>query len=82
MYSTTTIVAGVIAATGLTVLNDLLHDRLAMKPLIGGFIVGTGLLLMAFFNVPIAAALALLLLVTSLLVNAPPVLRKVTTFGS
>lgn len=82
MWSTTTIVASVIAATGLTVLDDLLHGRLAMKPVIGGFIVGTGLLFIAFFNTPIAAALALLLLITSLLVNAVPVLEKVTSYGS
>jgi hypothetical protein len=77
MGSTSTIIAGVVAATGLTVLNDLLAGNLAMKPVIAGFVVGTFLLVIGLFNTPIAGALALLLLITSVFVNGVPVLRKV-----
>lgn len=74
---TTVVIAGTVTATGLTVLNQLLHNRLSMKPVIGGFIVGTALLMIAFFSTDIAAALALLMLTTSVLANANPILQKV-----
>jgi hypothetical protein len=75
--TTSVVVAGTIAATGLTVLNNLLQGKVSMRPVIAGFVVGTFLLLMAFFNTQIAAALALLLLLTSMLVNGLPLLQKV-----
>lgn len=79
---TTVVIAGTVVATGLTVLNDLLNGRLSMRPIIGGFIIGTSLLIMAFFNTSIAAAISLLLLTTSLFMNGVPVLTKVMTYGT
>lgn len=77
----TTIIAGTVTATGLTVLRQLLEGNLSMRPIISGFVVGTGLLVLGFFSTPIAAALALLLVVTSVLMNAPPILEKVGGFA-
>lgn len=71
------IVAGTIAATGLTVLNDLLQGKRTFRPVIAGFVVGTFLLLAAFFSTEIAAALALLMMLTSILVNGVPIMNKV-----
>lgn len=73
----TSILASVILATGLTVLKQLLDGQLAMKPIIGGFLVGTGLLVLSFFNVQIAVGLALMTLLASVLNNGVPVLNKV-----
>jgi len=73
----TTIIAGVIVSTGLTVLNQLLQGEVKVQPVIGGFVVGTMLLILAFFSVEIAAALALLLVVTSVLTNGASILEKV-----
>ena len=75
--NTTMIVAGTIAATGLTVLNDLLQGKRTFRPVIAGFVVGTFLLLAAFFSTEIAAALALLMMLTSILVNGVPIMNKV-----
>jgi hypothetical protein len=71
------IVAGTIAATGLTVLNDLLQGKRTFRPVIAGFVVGTFLLLAAFFSTEIAAALALLMMLTSILINGVPIMNKV-----
>ena len=78
----TYVIAGTVVATGLTVLNQILNGGLSIKPIIGGFIVGTSLLTMALFSAPIAAALALLLLVTSVMVNTIPILQKVSGYIS
>jgi hypothetical protein len=75
------IVTGTIVASGMTVLNQLLNGSITMRPVIGGFIVGTSLLILALFNPQIASALALLLLVSSLLNNAAPVLAKVINYS-
>ena len=77
MRNVTTVIGGVIVATGLTVLNDLLNGEIRMAPIISGFIVGTFLLIIAFFSAEIASALALLLVVTSVLRNGGNVLAKV-----
>lgn len=77
MRSAATIIAATIAATGLTVLDDILHGRVNVKPVVGGFIVGTFLLMIAFYSVDIAVALALMFLVSSVLLNAVPILSKV-----
>lgn len=80
--NTSFIVAGAVMATGLTSLRQLLEGKLSMRPIIGGFIVGTMLLTMAFFNTDIAGALALLLLVASILNNGIPILNKVMNAAS
>lgn len=72
-----TIIAATVGATGLTVLKQLLDGDINVKPVIGGFIVGTMLLMMAFFSVEIATALSLLLLLTSVLQNGTSILEKV-----
>lgn len=74
--SPNTILAGVIGATGLTVVRDLLTGSLSMKPIIGGFVTGTILLSIGLVSVPIASALAVLLLISSVLVNGPAVLAQ------
>lgn len=74
---TSVVIAGTVLAAGLTSLNQLLNGELSMKPIIGGFVVGTFLLVIAFFNTAIAAALALLLLISSILINGVPVMQKV-----
>lgn len=73
---TTIVVGGVVTAAGLTSLNQLTEGKLSMRPVIGGFIVGTALLIVAFINTPVAAALALLLMITSVFVNGAPVMSK------
>lgn len=73
----TTVIAGTAVATALTSLNQLLNGTPSFRTIIGGFVVGTGLLVLAMFSTPVAAALALLILITSLLVNAAPILQKV-----
>lgn len=73
----TTTIAATITATGLTVLNQTLNGKPSFQPVMGGFVVGTFLLVISFFSAEIAAALALLLLATSVLTNAVPILRKV-----
>jgi len=78
MKSTSVVIAGTVLATGLTVLNNLLQGTKSFHPVIGGFIVGTVLLTLAFFSTDMAAALALLLLVTSVLMNGVPILKKVS----
>lgn len=75
------VIAGTVMSTGLTVLNDLLKGTINMRPIIGGFIVGTALLVIAMFNTPIAVALALLMLVTSVLINGTPILEKVMNYS-
>ncbi len=80
--NTTVIVTGTVVATGLTSLKQLLEGKLSMRPIIGGFVVGTVLLISAFFNTEIASALALLLLVTSVLNNGIPILEKVMNAAS
>jgi hypothetical protein len=77
MRNVSTVIGGVIVATGLTVLNDLLNGEIRMQPVISGFVVGTFLLILAFFSTPVAAALALLLVVTSVMRNGGAVLAKV-----
>jgi uncharacterized BrkB/YihY/UPF0761 family membrane protein len=72
----TTIIASVVAASGMTTLNQALNADISVKPAIGGFIVGTTLLILAFFSVEIATALALMLLVSSILINATGILDK------
>lgn len=71
------IIAGVGVSTGLTVLRDLLYGNISAKPVIGGFVVGTLLLIVAFWSVEVSAAFALLMLSTSVLRNAPRILEKV-----
>lgn len=73
----TLVIAGTVTATGLTVLNQLLRGEVQVKPIISGFIVGTMLLILAFWSVPVAAALSLLILVTSIFINAPAILEEV-----
>lgn len=75
--STTTVIVGPVVATGLTVLNQLLNGTPTFRPVIAGFVVGTGLLLLAMFSMQVAAALALLILITSVFTNAAPILEKV-----
>lgn len=70
------VIVGTVLASGLTVLNQLLHGTKSMRPVIGGFIVGTVLLLLAMFNTAIAGALALLVLLASILKNGVPILEK------
>jgi hypothetical protein len=76
-----TILASVVAATALTALKQLLDGKLSMRPIIGGFIVGAGLLIMSFFAVEIAVGLALMILLASVLNNGVPVLEKVMRFA-
>lgn len=76
MKAATTVIASVIAATGLTWLNGTLKGSPSVKPVIGGFIVGTILLILAFFSVEIATAFALMLLVSSVLINATSILKE------
>jgi hypothetical protein len=76
-----TILASVVAATGLTSLKLLLDGNLSMRPILGGFIVGTGLLIISFFAVEIAVGLALMILLASVLNNGVPVLEKVMRFA-
>ena len=71
------VVAGVSIATGMTVLRDLLYGNINVKPIIGGFAVGTFLLIIAFWSVEVASAFALLMLAASALTNAPLILTKV-----
>ena len=70
------VVGGVVIATGLTVVKQLLDSKLSMRPVIGGFVVGTGLLLLALVNTPIATALTLLIVTTSILTNGAFILEK------
>jgi len=77
MKGAATIIAATIAATGLTTLNGILNSKVSVQPVVGGFIVGTFLLMIAFFSVDIAVALALMFLVSSVLLNAVPILSKV-----
>lgn len=74
--SANTIIACIIGATGLTVLRDLLDGNVRMKPIIGGFVAGAILLTIGFVSVPVAAALALMLLISSILINGSAVLAK------
>jgi uncharacterized membrane protein YphA (DoxX/SURF4 family) len=74
----TVIIGATVTATGLTMLNKLLQGNVTVKPIISGFIVGTMLLIVGFWTVPVAAALALLLLVTSVLVNGEGILEEVS----
>lgn len=71
------VIGGTVVATGLTVLNQILNGTATIKPVIAGFIVGTFLLIICFFSVEVAAAFSLLLLTTSVLVNAGGILSKV-----
>lgn len=72
-----TVIACVVVATGLTSLNQLLNNQRSMRPVIGGFVVGTMLLTLAFFAPAVASALALLILVSSVLTNGVPIMEKV-----
>ena len=74
------VIGGVVVATGLTVLKDLLEGKKQFRPVIAGFVVGTLLLTIAMFSAPIAAALALLLLATSVMTNSIPILTKVSGY--
>lgn len=76
MFSSTAILAGVIGATGLTVIRDLLDSELRMKPIIGGFVAGAILLTIGLISIPVAASLAIMLLIASVLVNGSAVLAK------
>lgn len=71
------VIGGVVVSTGLTVLNQILHGEQTIQPVIAGFIVGTFLLIIALFSVEVAAAFALLLLTSSVLINAGGILAKV-----
>lgn len=72
-----TVIASVSTATGLTVLANLLDGENSFSPVIGGFVVGTLLLMFSFVSAEIAAALALLALLTSVLMNADRILKHV-----
>lgn len=75
-----TIIVNVAAATGLTMGRDLLKGDFNFQPILSGFIGGTMLLLMGMFFTDVAVAFSVLLLVTSLLLNASDVLQELETF--
>jgi hypothetical protein len=77
MTGSSTIIASVVTATGLTSLNQLLNDKQSFQPVIGGFVVGTMLLVMALFSESLAASMAILILVSSVLMNGTDLLSKV-----
>lgn len=76
-----TIIVSVVGATGLTVLRNILDAKRqnTFQPVISGFVVGTFLLIMALFTEELAVAFALLLLVSSVLLNATKILAKTTS---
>ena len=76
------IIPSVVGAIALTEVKLLLDGKLGMRPIIGGFIVGAGLLIMSMFMTEIAVALSLMILLGSILNNGVPVLEKVMNMAS
>jgi hypothetical protein len=77
-----TILASIVTAIGLTAIKQLLDGKLSMRPIIGGFVVGAGLLIMSIFTVEIAVGLAVMILLASVLNNGVPILEKVMKMAS
>lgn len=77
MRSATSIIASTIIATGLTELNLLMSGKKSFQPIISGFIIGTGLLLLAFLSVDIAVMFSYMILLSSVLFNAKGILEQV-----
>lgn len=82
IQDTGVVITGTILATGLTSINQLIEGKLSMRPILGGFVVGTFLLMIALFNTGIAVALALLIMVTSILINGLPIMQYVLKAAS
>lgn len=74
-----TVIAGVSVAAGLTAVRKLFDGSPseAMKPIVSGFIVGAVLLMLAIFSNAIASALAVMLLLSSVLLNGEAVMQAV-----
>lgn len=77
MRSATSIIVSTIIATGLTELNLLMSGKKSFQPIISGFIIGTGLLLLAFLSVDIAVMFSYMILLSSVLFNAKGILEQV-----
>lgn len=77
MNDSDVVVASTIAATGLAVLADILEGEPTMTPVVGGFIAGTILLMVAMVTETWAGIFALLILTTSILANGSTIAKKV-----
>jgi len=82
MHNVSMVIGGVVVATGLTSLHQLIAGKLSMQPVISGFVVGTALLITAFFSTGIASAIALLLLVASVMNNGVPILALIANYAN
>lgn len=77
MRSASTIIASVVVATGLTELKLLLQGTKSFQPVISGFMVGTGLLLIAFISVEVAVMLSFMILLSSFMFNVREIMEAV-----
>lgn len=66
----TVIIAALAAATGITYINQVAtKQELTFKPVISLFVAGSFLLLVSMWNTSVAAMFAVLILVTSVVLN-------------
>lgn len=71
------IMTSVVVATGVTLIADQQQSKLTMRPIIGGWILGLILFLIATFDEDIAKMFAVLVLVTAVLMNGTKVFTAV-----
>jgi hypothetical protein len=71
------IMTSVVVATGVTLIADQQENKLSMRPIIGGWVLGLILFLIATFDDDIAKAFAVLVLVTAVLMNGTKVFAAV-----
>lgn len=76
MNPDSTIVGSVAAATLVTYVGRLTDGRdITIRPLVGGFVTGSLLLALGMLSADVAKTLAILVLVTSVLVNGQDVFK-------
>ena len=65
----------VALAAGTTVVRDAVHGKPSIKPVVGGFMLGAGLLMVNMFNPAVATGLATLIFVTALILNGAEIFQ-------
>lgn len=70
MSDDTTVIAGaLVGATMVTYVRQGVENKLSIRPLIGMFIAGSILFLVSFWNTDVASAFAVLIFITSVVLN-------------
>jgi drug/metabolite transporter (DMT)-like permease len=71
----TVVVGAVTVATGFTIVKDISQSKPRMQPVLGGMILGAFLLFIAMFSPEMAKAIAILVLISSALMNGGVVFK-------